>query len=169
LRHFNSALQARKQVCSYLSLVHESLKIFDLACWWFGKVLRNLTVYQMMRLRWGASQVPANARNRSSPYPIWGLNSLIAPFQPPRSIIFFADYGPHWEIHVVERNVDLLSLSKLCYQPKIGSTFSPPPFLLFGLKSRTLTSRWLQMIFQLRTIFYPGPGRFRNSRSSEKP
>jgi hypothetical protein len=25
----------------------------------FGTVLRNLTSYQMMRLRWGASQVPA--------------------------------------------------------------------------------------------------------------
>jgi hypothetical protein len=31
LRHSNSALYAIKQVCSYLSLVHESLKRFDLA------------------------------------------------------------------------------------------------------------------------------------------
>jgi hypothetical protein len=38
----HSALQARKQVCSYLSLVHDSLKIFDLAFWCFGTVLRNL-------------------------------------------------------------------------------------------------------------------------------
>jgi hypothetical protein len=36
LRYFNSALQARKQMCSYLSLVHESLKRFDLAFWCFG-------------------------------------------------------------------------------------------------------------------------------------
>jgi hypothetical protein len=45
------------------------LKIFDLASWCFGTVLRNLTAYQMMRLRWGASQVPANAQNRS-PFPM---------------------------------------------------------------------------------------------------
>jgi hypothetical protein len=36
LRHFNSALQARKQVFSYLSMVHEVLKRFDLASWCFG-------------------------------------------------------------------------------------------------------------------------------------
>jgi hypothetical protein len=77
-----SALQARKQIRSYLSLVHESLQRFDLAFWCFGMVLRNLTAYQMIRLIWGASQVPVNARNRSSPYPILGLKSLIGPFQP---------------------------------------------------------------------------------------
>jgi hypothetical protein len=84
LRYFNSALKARKQMCCYLYLVHESLKRLDTAFWCFGTVLRNLTAYQMMRLRWGASQVPANARNRSSPYPIWGLNYLIVPFQTPQ-------------------------------------------------------------------------------------
>jgi hypothetical protein len=76
--------QARKQMCSYLSLVHESLQIFDLDFWCFGMVHRNLTSYQIIRLRWGASQVPVNARNRSFPYPIWGLKSLIGPFQPPQ-------------------------------------------------------------------------------------
>jgi hypothetical protein len=79
----HSALQARKQMCSYLSLVHESLQRFDLDFWCFGAVIRNLTAYQMIRLRWGASQVPVNARNRSSPYPVWGLKSLMRPFQPP--------------------------------------------------------------------------------------
>jgi hypothetical protein len=84
LRYLHSVLQARKHIYSYLSLVHESLKRFDLACWCFGTVLNNLTAYQMIRLRWGASEVPVNARNRSSPYPIWGLKSLIGPFQPPQ-------------------------------------------------------------------------------------
>jgi hypothetical protein len=83
LRYLRSAIQARKQRCSYLSLVHDSLKRFDLDFWCFGMVLRNLTAYQMIRLRWGASQVPVDARNRSSPYPICGLKSLIGPFQPP--------------------------------------------------------------------------------------
>jgi hypothetical protein len=78
----HSALQARKQMCSYLSLVHESLQRFDLVFWCFGTVLRNLTAYQMMRLRWVSSQVPVNAWNRSPPYPIWGLKSFIGPFQP---------------------------------------------------------------------------------------
>jgi hypothetical protein len=72
LRYFNSALQARKQVCSYLSLVHEVLKRFDLASWCFGTVLRNLTSYQMMRLRWGASQVPAKHAEQAFPLPNMG-------------------------------------------------------------------------------------------------
>jgi hypothetical protein len=54
LRHFNSDLQARKNMCSYLSLVHEVLQRFYLASSCFGTVLRNLTAYQMMRLRWGS-------------------------------------------------------------------------------------------------------------------
>jgi hypothetical protein len=54
----HSDLQARKQMCAYLSLVHESLQRFDLAFWCFGTVLRNLTAYQMIRLRWGASGLP---------------------------------------------------------------------------------------------------------------
>jgi hypothetical protein len=92
----HSALQARKEMCSYLSLVHELLQIFNLAFWCFGTVLRNLTAYQMIRLRWGASQVDVNARNRVSPYPIWGLKSLIGPSILPRSFIFYPDYGPPW-------------------------------------------------------------------------
>jgi hypothetical protein len=36
LRYLDNALQARKQMCSYLSLVHESLKRFDGAFWCFG-------------------------------------------------------------------------------------------------------------------------------------
>jgi hypothetical protein len=72
LRHFNSALRARKQVCSYLSLVHEVIKIFDLASWCFGTVLRNLTTYQMRRLRWGASQVPAKRAEQAFSLPNLG-------------------------------------------------------------------------------------------------
>jgi hypothetical protein len=71
----HSTLQARKQMCSYLSLAHESLLRCDLAFWCFGTVLRNLTAYHIIRLRWGASQVPVNAQNRSSPYPIWGAQN----------------------------------------------------------------------------------------------
>jgi hypothetical protein len=36
LEALHSVLQARKQMYSYLSLVHESLKRFDLAFWCFG-------------------------------------------------------------------------------------------------------------------------------------
>jgi hypothetical protein len=46
---------------SYLSLVHDSLIIFDLAFWCFGTVLRNLTAYDLIGLTCGASQVPINA------------------------------------------------------------------------------------------------------------
>jgi hypothetical protein len=82
LRYLHSALQARKQMCSYRYLVHESLQIFDLAFWCCGIVLRNLITDQMIRLKWGAPQVHVNARSRCSHYPIWGLESLIGPFQP---------------------------------------------------------------------------------------
>jgi hypothetical protein len=54
-------------MCSYLSLVHELLKRFDLASWYFGTVLRNLIAYQMIRLRWGASQVPAKRAEQAFP------------------------------------------------------------------------------------------------------
>jgi hypothetical protein len=89
-----SAIQVRNQMCSNLSLVHESLQRFDLTFWCFGTVLRNLTAYQMIRIRWGASQVPVNARSRSSPYPIWGLKSFIGSSSLPLSFIFYPDYGP---------------------------------------------------------------------------
>jgi hypothetical protein len=54
------------------------------------------TVYKMTRLRWGASQVPVNARDRPSPYPIWGLKSLIGPSGLPRYFVLYPDYGPPW-------------------------------------------------------------------------
>jgi hypothetical protein len=56
----HSALQAGKQMCSYLPLIHELLQRFDLTFWYFGTVLRNLTAYQIIRLIWVASQVPVN-------------------------------------------------------------------------------------------------------------
>jgi hypothetical protein len=130
LRYFNSALQARTQMCSCLSLVHESLKIFDLDFWCFGTVLRNLTSYQMMRLRWGASQVPANARNRSSPHPIWGLKSFILPFQPPH--IFRLLSRLRTPLGRYLGGVALLSLPKLHFQSNLGYPFSPPPFFFLG-------------------------------------
>jgi hypothetical protein len=74
----------RTQSNPFEFLLHESLKKIDLASWCFGTVLINLTTFQMIRLTWGTSQVPANARNRSSPYPIWGLKYIIGPFQPPQ-------------------------------------------------------------------------------------
>jgi hypothetical protein len=46
----HSALQAIKQICSCLPLVHELLQRFDLTFWCFGTLLRNLTAYQMIRL-----------------------------------------------------------------------------------------------------------------------
>jgi hypothetical protein len=87
LRHFNSALQARKQVCSYVSLVHEVLKRFDLASWCFGMVLRNLTAYQMMRLRWGASQVPAKRAEQAFPLPNLGAQISHWTFPAPQDLL----------------------------------------------------------------------------------
>jgi hypothetical protein len=75
-RYFNSALQARKQMCSYLSLVHESLKRFDLDSWCFGTVLRNLTTYQMMRLGWGESQVTSKRAEQA--FPLSNLGAQIS-------------------------------------------------------------------------------------------
>jgi hypothetical protein len=92
----HSALQARKQMCSYLSLVHESLQRFDLAVWCFGMLLINLTAYNMISLRWVASEVTVTLRNMSSPYPIWGLKSLIGPSSLHRSFVFYLDYNPPW-------------------------------------------------------------------------
>jgi hypothetical protein len=46
-----SALQARKQMCSYLPLLHGLLKGFDFAFLVFGTLLRNITAYQMIMLR----------------------------------------------------------------------------------------------------------------------
>jgi hypothetical protein len=124
----HSALQARKQMCYYLSLVHESLQRFDLAFWCFGMVLRNLTAYQMIRLRWDASQVPVNAQNRYSPYPIWGIKYIIGPHisssiqtnDPPW--VYTWGGGGGW--------VALLFLPKLHCQPNFGfpsSHYPPPP------------------------------------------
>jgi hypothetical protein len=142
LRYFNSALQARKQMCSYLSLVHESLKRFDLAFWCFETVLRNLTAYQMMRLRWGASQVPVNARNRSSHYPIWGIKSLIGPFPTPQIFRLLSRLRTPLGRYLGGGGyVALLFLPKLHWQPNLGYPFPPPFFLLFGLRSRTPASR----------------------------
>jgi hypothetical protein len=86
LRHFISDLQARKQVCYYLSLVHEGLKRFDLASWCFGTVLRNLTSYQMMRIRWGASQVPAKRAEQAFPLPNLGAQVSHWTFPTPQDL-----------------------------------------------------------------------------------
>jgi hypothetical protein len=50
--------------------------IFDLASWCFGTVLRNLTAYQMMRLRWGASRVPAKSAEQA--FPLSNLGAQIS-------------------------------------------------------------------------------------------
>jgi hypothetical protein len=121
----HSALQARKQMSSYLSLVHGSLQRFDLAFWCFEMVPSNPTSYNMITLRWGALQVPANARNRSSPYPIWGLKYLIGSSSLPQSFIFYPDYGPPW-VDTWGGSVALLFLPKLHCQPNLGYPSSPP-------------------------------------------
>jgi hypothetical protein len=96
LRYFNSALQARKQICSYLYLVNDSLKRFDLASCCFGMALRNLTAYQMMRLRWGASQVSARQAEQAFPLSNMGLKSLIGPFQPPKIFLLLSRIRTPW-------------------------------------------------------------------------
>jgi hypothetical protein len=69
-------------MCCYLSLVHELLKRFDLASWCFGTVLRNFTAYQMMRLIWGASQVPAKRTEQA--FPLSNLGAQISHWTFPR-------------------------------------------------------------------------------------
>jgi hypothetical protein len=59
-------------VLTYLWYTSHSTDLISLfMC--FGKVLRNLTAYQMMRLRWGASQVPAKRAEQALP-----LSNLVA-------------------------------------------------------------------------------------------
>jgi hypothetical protein len=57
-------------------------------------VLRNLTIYQMIRPKWGSSQIPATARNIPSLYPIWGLRSSLGASSLPRSFILYPTYEP---------------------------------------------------------------------------
>jgi hypothetical protein len=97
LRFFNSALQEITQMCYYLSLEYDSLKRFDLASCCFGTVLRNLTAYQTMRLRWGASQVPTKTRGTGLPLiHSGGSNISLDLSSPPRSFVFYPDYEPPW-------------------------------------------------------------------------
>jgi hypothetical protein len=120
----------------YLSLVHELLKIFDLASWCFGTVPRNLTSYQMMMLRWGISQVPAKRAEQAFPLSNLGAQishwAFIAP-PPPRSFVFYPDYGPPW--------VDTSGgLDRLLSSPRQSCNVSlnkailslSPPFLFLG-------------------------------------
>jgi hypothetical protein len=59
-----------------------------------GTILRKLTAYQLIMLRWGASQVPATAWNKPSPYPIWGFGSFLGASSLPIYFVFYPDYGP---------------------------------------------------------------------------
>jgi hypothetical protein len=72
----HQALQARKQMCSYLSLVHESLQRFDLASQTDDKGNMGCITSTCKR----AEQV----------------RYLLRPFQPPRYFVFYPDYGPPW-------------------------------------------------------------------------
>jgi hypothetical protein len=96
LRHYTVlSRQENRCVLTYLWYMSHSKDLISL----FGVLERcsETSAYQMIRLRWSASQVPVNVRNRSSPYPIWGLRSLIGPSSPPpRSFVFYPDYGPPW-------------------------------------------------------------------------
>jgi hypothetical protein len=168
LRHY-TVLSRQEIRCVLTYLWYMSHSKDFMAFWCFWTVLRNLTAYQMIGLRWGASQVPVNARNRSSHYPIWGLKSLIGPSSLPRSFVLYPDYEPPGQTPGGWiGSSPLLFLPKFHCQPNLGYP-SSPPFLLFGLRSRTPASRWLRTIFQLCTIFYPVPGRCRKSRSSTQP
>jgi hypothetical protein len=59
-----------------------------------GTVPRNLIAYQMIRLRWGASQVTATARNMPVPYPIWGLRSSLGASSLSRSYLLSRLWTP---------------------------------------------------------------------------
>jgi hypothetical protein len=88
-----------------------------------------------------------NARNRPSPYPIWGIRSSLGASSLPRPFIFYPDCGWMGSSPALAK-VELSALFRLSFLPP-----SPLFFLLFGLRSRTPASRCLQTIFQLRTIF----------------
>jgi hypothetical protein len=94
-------------------LTFEVLTRFDLASCCFGTVLRDLTAYKIMILRWGASQVPAKTCEGGLLLPQSGGSSLSLVLScPPRSFIIYPD-------------------SKLHCQPKIGYLFSLPPLSSF--------------------------------------
>jgi hypothetical protein len=99
-----------------------------------GTLLRNPTAYQMIRLRWGASQVPVNARNMPSPYPLWGLKSLIGPYSLPYISSSFQTTDPTWVDTWGGGGVALLHLPKLHCQPNLDHTSSLPPFSSFWVE-----------------------------------
>jgi hypothetical protein len=53
----------------------------------FGTVLRNLTAYQMMRLRWGSSQVPARCAEQAFSLPNLGSQVSHWTFPAPQDLL----------------------------------------------------------------------------------
>jgi hypothetical protein len=151
------------------TLVHELLTGFDFTFWCLG-LCSETSSYQMIRLRWGASQVPAKARNIPPPYSIWWLRSSLGASRLPSlpiSFVFYPDYDPPW---IGGRIGGSPAIVKVVLSALFRLSFLPPtpPFILFGsLRSRTPASKWLRTIFQLLTIFYTCPGRCRNSWSPQ--
>jgi hypothetical protein len=86
----------------------------------FEPVLRNLTAYQMMRLRWGSSQVPARRADQAFSLPNLGSQLSHWTFPAPKyclsSIQTLDPLGK--QIPAGGGYVALLSLSKLHCQPK---------------------------------------------------
>jgi hypothetical protein len=59
----------------------------------FVMVPRDLTAYQMMRLRWGAPQIPAKSADQAFSLLNLGAHEL---YRPPKSFVFYIDFGPPW-------------------------------------------------------------------------
>jgi hypothetical protein len=63
----------------------------------FVTVPRDLTAYQMMRLRWGAPQVPAKSAEQA--FSLLNMGAQVSHWTfpaPPRSFVFYIDFGPPW-------------------------------------------------------------------------
>jgi hypothetical protein len=97
----------------------------------FGNVHRNLTDYQMIRLKWGASQVPVSARSRHSTYSIWGLRSYLGASCLPRYFIFYPDYDPPgW----MPGGGSSSTLAKVVLSALFGLYLLSPPFSSFWVE-----------------------------------
>jgi hypothetical protein len=156
-----SALQVRQHMCSYLPLVHQLLKGFDFAFWCFlsdDKAKMGCITSTCKRAEQAFPLSNTGARVSHWTLQLPQIFSLLSRLRNPLGTYLGVRIGSSPPLD----KVALSALFRLSFQ-------SPPPFLLFGLRPRTTASRWLRTIFQLRTIFYPGPGRCRNSRSSTKP
>jgi hypothetical protein len=123
-----------------------------------GTVLRNLTAYQMIRLRWGASQVPGTAQNRPSPYPICGVMSSLGASNLPISFVFYPDYDPPWVYNRGGRIGGTPVLVNIVLSALFWISSLSPPFLLFGCGQELWQASGSERSFNsVRSLIYDAP------------